>query len=263
MTIETEDNAENQARAQLASIVQMVAALEVDYDRLEELRDQAKAGQYLVGTNMPGYMPDNSPDEFDDADDAREYLATKLDEQAEAIEDRTDPMCLADACMRGDFAQADAIAKDCRDGAENLRSRTNTGEAANIAWTVGGTHYFLTYTPGLTDPAEQDELDELEAAAGDCESTDDAEERIHEDPLEVQVRGDWYSPGGDGDTGEPVEFFILLCTGGPAVRLVGDLPVDRVSIEYQDWGTDWTELHDVDGTDRDAMETYARRFLDY
>ena len=260
-TPDATDNAERQARAQLASIVRMVVALEVDYDRLEELREQAKAGHYLVGTNMPGYMPDNPPLAFDDADDARDYLASLLDEQAEAIEDRSDHMCQAGACKRGDFTAVDAIAKDCRDGAEHLRERVHTGEAADIAGTIGGTHYSLTYMPGLTDPAEQEELDELEAAAGDCESTDDAEERINEDPLEVQVRGGWYSPG--DNPGYPEEFYILLCTGGPAVRLVGDMPVDRVRIEYQDWGTGWTELYGIDQADRYAMGAYAQRFLDY
>ena len=258
-TPDATDNAELQARAQLASIVQMVAARDVDYDRLKELRDKANGGHYIAGTNMPGYMPDNPPDAFDDADAAREYLASLLDEQAEAIEDRTDPMCLSDACMVGDFTAVDAIAKDCRDCAENLRERVHTGEAAAIAGTIGGTHYFLTYMPGPSDPAEQEELDELEAAAGDCASTGDADERINEDPLEVQVRGDWHAPG--TNDGSECEFYILLCTGGPAVRLVGDMPVDRVRIEYQDWGTPWTELYGIDQTDRDAMETYARHFL--
>jgi hypothetical protein len=48
---------------------------------------------------------------------------------------------------------------------------------------------------------------------------------------------------------KPSEFMILLCTGGPAVRIRGEL--DRYSepekprIEYQDWFTPWQTLPDV------------------
>ena len=44
----------------------------------------------------------------------------------------------------------------------------------------------------------------------------------------------------------PEEFEILLCTGGPACRIVGDLDEScqpsSARIEHQDWGTPWTEL---------------------
>ncbi|MDR6858912.1 hypothetical protein J2W96_005244 [Variovorax guangxiensis] len=43
------------------------------------------------------------------------------------------------------------------------------------------------------------------------------------------------------------EFEILLCTGGPTVRIVGDLDhhgePDRARIEYQDWFEPWREAH--------------------
>lgn len=50
---------------------------------------------------------------------------------------------------------------------------------------------------------------------------DEARQRIQEDPLSVEVRKDWYTPGDEPE--KPSEFCILLCTGGPAVRLLGDL----------------------------------------
>ena len=40
MTNRTEDRAEDQAAAQYSSIVEMLAAVECDYDRLAELRDE-------------------------------------------------------------------------------------------------------------------------------------------------------------------------------------------------------------------------------
>lgn len=105
----------------------------------------------------------------------------------------------------------------------------------------------------------REELEELETAAGDCESQDDASERIQEDPLEINVRSNWQSIG---ETLEPSEFTILLCTGGPAVRIVGELDQynqpSRAWIEYQDWFTPWTEL--VDGVSHSDLLTYCQQF---
>lgn len=63
-----------------------------------------------------------------------------------------------------------------------------------------------------------------------------------ESPLSVLVRSGWYQPGYDAP--EPAEYEILLCTGGPAVRIRGELGNDdepeTARLEYQDWGTPWT-----------------------
>lgn len=70
---------------------------------------------------------------------------------------------------------------------------------------------------------------------------DSALDAILEHPLEVTWRSGWV---GYSDRPEPEEFCILLCTGGPAVRMTGTF-LERGyawSIEYQDWGTLWTEL---------------------
>lgn len=153
MTNRTEDRAEEQAAAQYSSIVDMLAAVECDYDRLEELRD-------------------------------------------------TDPEDLTDE--------------------------------------------------------DREELAELEAAAGDCTDEDDARQRISEDPLSVEVRSDWASPGEELTAGE---FQILLCTGGPAVRIVGELDRGepcRAWLEYQDWGTPWTQYF---GASSDTLCQYASHFF--
>lgn len=174
MTNRTEDRAEDQAAAQYSSIVDMLAAVECDYDRLAELREE------------------------------REELT-------EAVKDAED---------------------DEREAAELDLHR----------WEVDNA----------------DELAELEAAAGDCEDEDDARQRISEDPLSVEVRSDWASPG---EELTPGEFQILLCTGGPAVRIVGELDRGepcRAWLEYQDWGTPWTQWF---GASSDTLCQYARHFF--
>lgn len=152
------NTAENQAAAQAAGIRNMLAAVAVDYDRLEELRD-----------------------EYDALEDPRDW----------------------------------------------------------------------------SDAAEYDELRE---AAGDCASEDEARDRIQEDPLSVQVRSGWYSPGETDQ--QPEEFEILLCTGGPAVRIMGDLnsfgQPTRAYLQYQDWGTPWTNYYEPGLGD--TLVEYASHF---
>src|SRR5215472_6148639 len=73
---------------------------------------------------------------------------------------------------------------------------------------------------------------------------DDAEilQAIYESPLAISVRSDWQAPG---SLFEPNEYRLLLCWGGPSVRVIGDLdggdPV-TAHLEYQDWFTPWREL---------------------
>jgi len=47
-----------------------------------------------------------------------------------------------------------------------------------------------------------------------------ARQGISEDPIGIQVRSDWHTPG---EEEVPAEYEILLCTGGPAVRITGGL----------------------------------------
>lgn len=96
------------------------------------------------------------------------------------------------------------------------------------------------------------------------DAADEARTAIEEDALCVEVRSDWHSPGAADDSG-PSEFMILLCTGGPAVRLVGTLDrcePDTVRIEYQDWFTPWTAVHpsDLPEGDDETLLAYARCF---
>ena len=111
------------------------------------------------------------------------------------------------------------------------------------------------------DADNGEELSDLIKAAGDCESTDDATQRIQEDALSVEVRSDWYCPSGDyGDT-TPTEYKILLSTGGPATRIIGDLDrgqPTRARLQVQDWFTPWTDYIEPDTGS--TLLTYAQQF---
>lgn len=174
---ENEQNAMQQARAQMSSISEMVAALNCDYDRLQELREERENLTFDVS--------------IADQDSAERELA---------------------------------------------KIELSKWEAENL-----------------------EELTELESAAGNCESEEEARERIQEDALDIQIRSGWQSIG---ETLEPEEFTILLCTGGPAVRIVGELDQykqpSRARIEYQDWFTPWREL--VDNVSHSDLLTYCQQF---
>lgn len=89
---------------------------------------------------------------------------------------------------------------------------------------------------------------------------DAAQQRILDDPLSVETRGGWHTLG---HRSPDEEFKILLCTGGPAVRLIGELDQymqpSSVRLEYQDWGTPWTE-YPLSEEDEKAVLAYCCEF---
>ena len=96
--------------------------------------------------------------------------------------------------------------------------------------------------------------------AGDEAAEDAARTEIEDLPLEVTVRSGWQRPG---EAMEPEEYQILLCTGGPAVRITGAL--DRwgepatAALEYADWGTPWTD-YPANDEEAQALLEFARQF---
>lgn len=177
-----ENHAEQNARGWSETIAQLVAALECDYDRLTELREE---------------RADIAGDEERMAlGEGREALAAWDEEHGEELKDL-------------------------------IESATIDGDEAK----------------------EREHI----------------EQRIQECPLSVQVRGGWYSPGQAHDRiGEPEEFEILLSTGGPALRIRGELDEhcepSRAWLEFQDWGTPWTEFHGEGAPAQDTLLTFCRVF---
>lgn len=118
--------------------------------------------------------------------------------------------------------------------------------------TFAGTARQLCEAHGL-EPSQ----DEIEAA----------QERIQEDALSVEVRSGWYVAGRGGEDIKPTEYCILLCTGGPAVRITGELSEhgepETARLEMQDWFLPWSEYRP---TGQNIVESekillaYARQF---
>ena len=84
----------------------------------------------------------------------------------------------------------------------------------------------------------------------DESAVEEAERAIHGDPLSVEVRGPWvpadrYHPQSN-DLDTPAEYRILLCAGGPAVQIVGELSEhgepETARMQVQDWFTPWTDF---------------------
>jgi hypothetical protein len=104
-----------------------------------------------------------------------------------------------------------------------------------------------------------DQLARLKVACRDSDETYDViREEIQQSALSLQVRSDWEELGTDL---EPGELCILLSTGGPALRIVGDLgrfncPKD-CRMEYQDWGTPWTEYWAIGSA---VLDSWAAQF---
>ena len=108
----------------------------------------------------------------------------------------------------------------------------------------------------------QDGMTASEEDRAQYHNEDEVREEINEDPLSVEVRSDWHSPGDGND--KPTEYNILLCTGGPAVRIIGKLDghgqPETAEIEYQDWFTPWVRYANTNSEEDEALLPYARQF---
>lgn len=150
------------------------------------------------------------------------------------------------------------------DRLEELRGarRTLIEEFEAMPANVGVDFMHWARNQDLMTSEDVDELLELEAAAGECTSREDAETRILEDALSIEVRSGWVDAAAYANLDQPAEEFrILLSTGGPASRIIGELDDSgepcRAWLEVQDWGTPWTQHFDIE---QDTLLTYARCF---
>lgn len=89
----------------------------------------------------------------------------------------------------------------------------------------------------------------------DEEVSEEARQEASESALSVQVRSGWYTPGEPLDA-SPEEYEVLLTTGGPALRITGDLngSPSNARLQWQDWFQPWT---DYDLTDAELADVLA------
>lgn len=139
--------------------------------RVEELREARKP--WVAGWNMPGYMPDSEPAEFETFADACEYIADAMEEQAvEAYE--------LVGCADGEEERSEeGTALDAT--AKHVRALADT--AGEYGETVGKYHYFIAeaHNAGLPDD-DAAELATLEELLSDLEGNGGDE----------QWNGSWY-----------------------------------------------------------------------
>jgi hypothetical protein len=85
-------------------------------------------------------------------------------------------------------------------------------------------------------------LEAYDTVKDDVETLEKAEARIQENALSVEVRNGWRVAGTKCDD-DPDEYRICLCTGGPAVQIIGSLNIygepETATLEHQDWGEQW------------------------
>lgn len=94
-------------------------------------------------------------------------------------------------------------------------------------------------------------------------SLEDLQQWAAASALSVEVRDAWRTLGEKAEDDGAVEFKILLTTGGPALRIVGDLgrgnSPENARLEYQDWGTPWTSFP-TKCQDDDALQWFCEQF---
>lgn len=190
-------NAKQQAQSQVQSIVGMIRALGCNFDRLEELRES----RYVSGLNVSGFLPVASPDTHGTFDGAKRDVIWWI-KRAEEL------------------AETEELAESLAAFAESV----NLESAPFSLQGPDGLQYWVELNS---------EGAELEEQAGEYESEDEARDAIYETPLSVEVRSGWHAVG--EDAGEPEEFRIVLCTGGPHVELTGDIG-GTVRVVFRDWG---------------------------
>ena len=85
-------------------------------------------------------------------------------------------------------------------------------------------------------------------------------EMVLQDALSAQVRTKWHSLGDEPELGQ---YKLLLCTGGPAVQIRGDLcsgEPEHAYLEFQDWFTPWEQYEDTTEEQDAALLWYAEQF---
>jgi hypothetical protein len=147
--------------------------------------------------------------------------------------------------------------EELQDERDNLDHETDVVNTASAYGLEQERRAFAALVAWEEDNAE--EFNDLKRDAGDYKNQDEVREALNNDPLSIEYRSGWTSYG---DAANPEEFRILLCTGGPAVQIRGELDVHgapyRAWLEYQDWGTPWTRYFEAD---QDTLLAYCQEFI--
>lgn len=98
---------------------------------------------YAAGWNMPGFLPDSESFQFDDVDDAREYIAESIEDYADSLANSTDDSAESVEALL-------AVAEQVRE---------SDGE---IGVTVAGWHYWITAETVENEEAEEQCLEWLQ-----------------------------------------------------------------------------------------------------
>ena len=188
-------------------------------ERFEEL-EEMRTDRFVAGWNIPGYLPDSDPAEFDDADDALEYIK---DEAKQAVEQSAIGETLDDATV------VHLGAQDC---AIDSWTADKNGE---FGQTFGQFHYWVIRDGFMgLDADEQAEFAAIEELLSDlCGNGGDE-----------QWRGDWYPITliRDSYFDQAMDDLLEDC---------GDLPKDlpcylTITVDYKALQMDYTST-DIDG----------------
>ena len=108
--------------------------------------------------------------------------------------------------------------------------------------------------------ALQDGAESIEIEGDAIEDTDRLEEHAQEFILSVEGRSGWHTID---QVLERQEFRICLCTGGPAVQIIGNIglhgePADP-KLQHQDWFEPWADYGLPIGTGGDEFQTRIKQ----
>ena len=134
-------------------------------------------------------------------------------------------------------------------------------EQINTLWELG-TFAERPYAGDLEDltPAarEMADVEDWDVTGDRVMLAEQIRDCVLEIPLSLLVRSDWHVPGGESTYSQ---FELLLSTGGPAIRILGELDSYgepyRPALQYQDWGTPWQNHPE---SNIDALLWFAGQF---
>jgi hypothetical protein len=90
--------------------------------------------KYIVGFNMPGYMPDSEPSEYDNYVDAVEALIGELEQALDLIDDDADD---------SEKDEADELGEAIAGLQLHLNNLSNGRKPCEWGFTIGRYHYWL------------------------------------------------------------------------------------------------------------------------